>query len=218
MATAVGAYATTALVKERLDVDTDHTWTTEQNTLLGKFCDDVNQWLETYTGQVLAPITYTNALFDGWPYPMGSVVRGGKGLRFPHGIRSVSALAVADATGGSFTSATSGDWFYWPGANETSPAMPSRILMLSNLPAGPVNHFPPGYENIKVTGTGGPATIPDDVRSVAVTTVVRAWRARQSGQSDEIATLEADGSVIVSRFVSAEDRNTLKRYMRPLVA
>ena len=218
MATAIGTYATTALVKERLDVDTDHTWTAANDTLLGKFCDDVNQWIETYTGQVLAPITYTDALFDGWAYPWGQVVRGGRGLTFPHGIRTVTALSVAPSTGAAFVAATSGDWFFWPGPNERSPAMPARILMLSNLPAGAVYYFPPGYQNIKLTGTGGPATIPDDVRQVAVTTVVRAWRARQSGQADEVATLEADGSVIVSRFVSAEDRNTLKRYQRPLVA
>jgi len=215
MATATGAYATTALVKERLDVDTDHTWTAANDTLLGKMCDDINQWIETYTSQVLAPITYTNALFDGYAWPHGAVVRRGRGLLLPYGIRAVSALSVAPSTGAAFVAATSGDWFYWP--NEPSPAMPARILMLSDLPTGAVTYFPPGYQNIKLTGTGGPAVIPDDVRQVAVTTVVRAWRARQSGHSDEVATLEADGSVIVSRFVSAEDRNTLKRYQRPLV-
>lgn len=211
MATAIGAYATIALVKTRAGI-TD----TTDDTLLTSIVEEVNQFIETFTGHVLAPITYTAALFDGWPWPMGAAVRGGKGLLLPHGIRTVTALDVASATGGTFVAATAGEWFYSPGPNEMAPASPARILMLSDR-ATTVSWFPPGYQNVKLTGTGGYAAIPDDVRGAALAIAVRAWHGRQSGHTDIVGNDQLTGNPVVSRWVSAEDKRTLERYQSALV-
>ena len=55
--------------------------------------------------------------------------------------------------------------------------------------------------------------IPDDVTELAVTAVVRAWHARQAGQSDIVGTDEY-GKPVVSRYLSWRDRDTLLAYTR----
>lgn len=215
MATALGSYATVALFKERADVNTDHSWSSPEDTLLGKLADGVNQWIETYTGRVLSPITYTNVTFDGYDFPYGSVVRNGKGLKIRDGIRSVSSLETATATGEDYTALATTDYVLWPSEQLRRPNLPAREIHLSNV--GTLSCFPRGYATIRLTGAGGPATCPDDVREVALTIMQRAWKARQSGQTDEVQTLNPDGSVEVSRFVAWEDKRTLRKYIPMLV-
>jgi hypothetical protein len=94
--------------------------------------------------------------------------------------------------------------------------MPADRISLSDV--GSPSIFPRGFGVIRVTGTGGPATVPDDVRMVAVTIAERSWLASKAGRADMVQTIEADGEVLVTRFVAAEDKMTLKRYKRVLVA
>lgn len=60
MATAVGTYATLTDVKARLG-DTD----TTDDSLLQKFCDQANMWIETKTGRILAPFTTVSTTLNG---------------------------------------------------------------------------------------------------------------------------------------------------------
>jgi hypothetical protein len=61
------------------------------------------------------------------------------------------------------------------------------------------------------------SAIPADIQDIAITTVVRAFQARRTGQSDITGTDET-GQMLVSRMVSARDLRTLSRYTIDLTA
>lgn len=197
MPTATGSYATTSALKSRLGI-TNAT----DDTLLGTVCDQVNQWIETHTGRILAPVASATYLFDG---------DGSRRLYVPSGVRAVSLLEVAPATGGSFTSLPAGDIFLRPLDHERLPGWPATFICLSDVPTGAYGYFPFGHANVRVTMTTGWAAIPDDVTDVALTIATRAWHARKSGQTDLVGNDET-GAPIVSRFVSGRDRETLALY------
>jgi len=202
MATAIGAYATTALVKARLFAAgvTD----TADDTLIGTICDQVNQFIESPqgTGRIIAPVTSGDFLIDGtgWPH-----------FYFPRGIRTVTALTFADLTGGAKTTAgtENTDWFLRPLAQDRAPGWPAMWVHLSDRASR--RYFPPGYATISMTATTGWAAIPDDLIDVALTTATRAWHARQSGQADVVGN-DDTGAPLVSRFVSGFHWATLKAY------
>jgi hypothetical protein len=200
--TATGAYATAALVKARLVAAgvTD----TADDTLIGTICDQVNQFIESPqgTGRIIAPIGSATYLIDGTGWPK---------FHFPRGIRAISALTFADATGGTKVSAgTSGaDYFLRPSDQDRAPGWPAMWVYLSDK--HPRRYFAFGRDTISMTATCGWTAIPDDIIDVAVTTAVRAWHARQSGQADIVGNDE-NGSPLVSRYVSGYHWATLKAY------
>lgn len=210
---ATGSYVTTTLLKERLDPNSQYTWSSPETTLLDKLVAETNQWIESFTGTVLAPVTYTTQLFDSFAYPDGNLLDY-RTLFFPWGVRSVSLLETAPSTGGSFTTVDSATYFLRPLDQDRIPGMPADRICMSDLGS----YFPTGFAVIRVTGTGGPTAVPDDVRSVAVTICERSWLASKAGRADQVQTVEADGEVLVTRFVAAEDKATLRRYKRVLVA
>ena len=88
---------------------------------------------------------------------------------------------------------------------------PATRIELTDVPGGGFRYFPAGYETVRVKAVCGWAAIPDDITDVALTMVVRAWHARQSGQTDIVGNDET-GAPVVSRYISGRDRETLKRY------
>jgi hypothetical protein len=202
VATAIGTYATTALVALRLGI----TASAPEAVEIGKLCDSVNQYIEgpEGAGRVLAPISSATYLFDG---------DGTNVLRHPPGIRAVSLLEVAPSTGAAFTTLVAGDYFLRPLSQNREPGWPAFKIVLSDVPAGGYRTFPRGMANIRPTMTGGWAAMPDDVIELAVTTVVRAWHARMAGQADIIGTDEY-GNPIVSKYISKKDQGTLYGYRR----
>lgn len=197
MTTAIGSYITTALLKARLPVgDTD------DDTILGTICDQVNQYIEGATGRVLAPVSSVARTFDG---------TGTRCLRVRQGVRTVSLLELAYFTGGSFATVTSTDYFLRPETDKLAPAEPYSEIWLSDRPSSGFAVFPMGLGTVRVTATWGPAAIPDDVAEVAAVIATRAWYARSTGQADIVGTDEM-GRPLVSRFVSGRDRDTLRRY------
>lgn len=197
MATAIGSYVTSTILKARAGI-TD----TTDDALIGTICDQVNQFVEGTTGRVLAPVTSVARIFDG---------DGSRCLRVRQGVRAVSLLELAYYTGGAYTTVAAGDYFLRPVADLLAPAEPYTEIWLSDFPAGGFTVFPKGYATVRVTATWGPNAIPDDIAEVAVVIAMRAWFARQAGQEDIIGTTEM-GQPIVSRFVSGRDRDTLRRY------
>jgi len=202
MPTAVGAYATTAAVKARLGIS-DAT----DDALIATFCDQVNQFIESPqgTGRILAPIGSTTYLLDG---------DGSSELYFARGIRAVSALAVGDYTGDTRDPISPGEYFLRPLEQDRDPGWPPMWLMLSDR-ATSRRRFPVGFETVSLTCTAGWAAIPDDITDVALTTVVRMWHARQSGQVDVVGNDET-GEPIVSRNIAPSHWKTLKAYRRLL--
>lgn len=196
MTTAIGAYATAAGLKSRLGISD-----TTDDTVLGSVCDQVNQYIETFTGRVLAPVTSATYLLD--------VEEETDRLHFPRGLRSVSAVSVGDYTGATKVALTSGDYFLRPAAHDRRPGWPATWLHLSNM--GSRTTFPEGYDVVSVTATTGWDAIPDDITEVALTAATRAWHGIQAGQQDIVGTDEM-GRPMVSRFFSARDLGTLRTY------
>lgn len=202
MATATGAYATTALLKELLLAAgvTD----TGDDTLLGKICDRVNAFIEGPYGcqRVVAPISSATYLLDG---------DGGTYLYFPLGIRAITALSVSDYTGDTVDLLTATDYFLRPLVQDRTPGWPAFYVALSDRAAGLHHSFHGGRDNVSMTCTAGWAAIPDDLIHVALTTAARVWSARQGGQVDIVGT-DDTGAPIVSQSVAREHWGIIKGY------
>lgn len=126
-------------------------------------------------------------------------------------VRAVSELAVASQTGGAYTVLPTTDYFLRPLPQDRSPGWPATRIELSDYPTGGYYYFPAGYATVRLKAVTGWPAIPDDITGVALTTVVRAWQARQSGQTDIVGNDET-GAPIVSRYIAAADWATLKAY------
>lgn len=204
MTSAIGTYATTALVKEALLPAgvTD----TADDTQLGKIVDRVNAWLEgpKGCGRVIAPISSATYLLDG---------NGLKTLYFPAGIRAITALSVGDFTGDTLDLLATTDYYLRPLSQDRTPGWPAFYVRISDRPAGLHHAFGAGFETVSMTCTSGWAAIPDDLTMVAITTAVRAWGGRQSGQADIIGTDET-GAPLISKFVAPEHWGIIKGYRK----
>ena len=200
MATALGSYVTTELLKERAEIPD-----TEDDTLLGKICDEVNSWVEGFTGRVLAPVAGVTWYFDG-----SQTEQRGRVLRVDRGVRTVTTLKVAGSTGGDYTTLAATDYYLRPLEQDRAIGWPATRIIVSNVSTyGP---FPrSGFNVIQLVGDVGFAAVPDDVRGAAVAIAVRSWHGRQSGHADLVGADET-GTPLVSRFVAVEDRRTLARY------
>jgi len=199
MPTATGAYATAAAVKTRLGI-TD----TTDDTLLATICDQVNQFIESPQGcgRILAPVTSGTYLVDG---------NGLRRLYFPRGLRAVTELKIGDDTGDTLDIIAATDYFLRPTATDRKPGWPAEWIELSDHPAGDHRVFGKGYDTVSITATTGWAAIPDDITDVALTTAVRTWHARQSGQADVIGN-DDTGAPIVTRYVAPHHWSTLRAY------
>jgi hypothetical protein len=126
-------------------------------------------------------------------------------------VRAVDELAIASQTGGSYTVLPETDYFLRPLPQDRDPGWPATRIELSDQPTGGFWYYPAGYSTVRVKAVTGWPAIPDEITDVALTMVVRAWHARQSGQTDIVGNDET-GAPIVSRYISGRDRDTLKRY------
>ena len=132
-------------------------------------------------------------------------------LYFGPGLRSIDELKIADYTGDTLDVIAAADYFLRPLAHERKPGWPAEWIVLSDKPAGDHRIFGEGYATVSVRGLTGWAAIPDDITDVAVTTAVRAWHARQSGQADIVGSDET-GEPLVSRYVAPYHWGAIKAY------
>lgn len=198
MTTAIGTYATAALLKARAGISD-----TTDDTELGKVCDQVNGYIEAFCRRVLAPVGSATFLLDV-PEPT-------RRLYFPRGIRAVSALEVGDFTGAARTALTENtDWFLRPAAHERIPGWPATDIVLADH-GGARSYFPKGFAIVSMTATTGWEAIPDEITEVALTAATRAWHSVNVGQQDIVGTDDM-GRPLVSRFFSARDLGTLRTY------
>jgi hypothetical protein len=193
--TAIGTYATAALLKARTGISD-----TTDDTLLGTICDQVNQYIETRTRRVLAPVGSATYLLDG---------TGCEYFEFPRGIRAISALSIGDVTGGTRIALASTEYFLRPLEHDRLPGWPAMRVVLSDV--GTRRSIPRGFEIISMTATTGWAAIPDDVTEMSLVAATKAWHAREAGQADIVGTDEM-GRPLVSRFFSPRDMETLRTY------
>ena len=202
MPTAIGSYATTAAVKTRLG-ETGST----NDTLIGTLCDQINGWIESpnVVGRPVAPYdaTYT---FDSSSWINSTT------LLLPRGLRTVTAFTMSSGTGQTQEAVDSDDYFLLPREQDRAPGWPATRLVLTDvLTNSPFSSVNEGFGTAVINGSWGWAAIPDELKAVAETAVVRAWHARQAGQQDIIGTDET-GQPVVSRYVAPRDRDTLDSY------
>lgn len=203
MATAIGAYATSAAVKTRMK-RTD----TADDTFIQTLCDQINGWIESPqgAGRPIAPYTATY-LFDATSWRFG-----GKVLVIPRGIRSVTTLKLSDGTGESYTTIADTDYYLRPLVQDRSNGWPATRIHISDVPAGAFTEAASeGFGIAEVNGAFGWEAIPDELKDVAETAVVRAFSARAGGQSDLIGNDET-GQPLVSRFLSGDHRRLVESY------
>ena len=91
------------------------------------------------------------------------------------------------------------------------PGWPAFEIHLSDIPSSTYPMFPPGYATIRMSADIGWASMPEEIREVAEVMAVRAWQARQAGQSDMVGS-DDTGQQMVSNYISGRDRQTLMRY------
>ena len=198
-----GLYTNLTDLKRRLGI-TDATDDAELLAITGY----VNQGIETHTGRALASTTLTNALFDGY-----DAMEGGRCLAFPWGIRTISLLEVATYTGGTFSTIAAADIFLRPVPTARDSGWPPTEIWISDVPTSStsVPYFPPGYANVRITGTGGWAAMPEDAMNVGYNVAVGIWRGRSASGGDTFTTGQ-DGSRTFTRYLSEEDKLILNRY------
>lgn len=204
MTTAIGSYATLADFKSRANLGTA---VMADDDLIEDICDQVNMWIETYTGRVLAPWgTVASTAYYDVEDPTDHIY-------VPEGVRSVTSLGIARYTGATYEVVASADYFLRP--TTPDPGWPYTWLWLSDVPTTGVSYsFFEGFKTIQLVGLFGWPAIPDDVTELALTLAIRVWFARQAGQTDIIGATDT-GQPIVSRALSQRDRETLNLYRLP---
>lgn len=206
MPTAIGAYAVPANVLKRIG---SPTLTADETAVLTSLCNGINGWIESplVTGRVLAPIASATYLFDS-----GDWSDGGRLLWFRNGIRTVTSLRLSAGTGQPLQAVPATEYVLLPRAQDRPTGWPATRLFLHNGGGtSPFSEVSAGYGTAELVMTAGFEDIPDEITELAETAVVRAWHGRMAGQQDIIGSDET-GAPIVSRFVSAKDRELLDSY------
>lgn len=186
------SYASLSGVKARLHI-TDTSDDTELTTIVGQ----VNAWLETRMQRQVGPIASDTYTFDG---------DGSRSLYIPIGIREVTELKIAPATGETLVAET--NFVVLPREQFRRPGWPGFTVQLTDLATV---CFYRGYSNVAVTMTAGWDAIPAELTEVTEVAIVRAWAARASGQTD-ITGVDEMGNPIVSRYISSKDMHTINQY------
>lgn len=180
---------------------------TVDDALLTELVEQVSDWIQHFTGRKFVPVTSTTYIVD---------TLAGYVLRFPIGVRSVSALAINTSahqpdTGGSYpTVIAAANILLRPTTSELPVGWPPTMIRLSR--AQTVT-FATIENGASVTGTFGFAATPPDIQAVTIDAVVAAYQTRKMGASGVIG---AEGDSIipwVSFFSSGSpQRATLERY------
>jgi hypothetical protein len=204
---------TTAQVKARLQSSAGGvTFTAADDTLIGELIDQVSDWIQHYTGRRLVPVTSATYILD---------TQEGYVLRFPMGVRAVSALAINTTahqpdTGGTYVAVTAANILLRPSTADLPPGWPATEIRLSRnsgLVFGTIEN------GASVTCTAGFAAVPPDIQAVALDAVVAAFQNRKSGASGVIG---AEGYAVFpwNQYFSkgSPQRMTVERYRYPGIA
>lgn len=204
MSTSFGTYATLTAVKARLGIGTADT---TDDAEIQVICDQANGYIESLTGRPICDLGTATYTFDGYDSLDNRV------LFVDRGVRTITQLQTATYSGGSFATVPATDYFLRPATQELDPGFPFTQVIMTNVPSA--NNFSPlfydGFNTVKITGTFGFASIPDEIREIGEVMAVRSWSARQAGQTDQIGASEM-GQPVISRTLSIRDRETLARY------
>lgn len=138
--------------------------------------------------------------------------RTGNSIRFPKGIRSVSAIGYATTdqpdTGGTYTAITASNVVLLPGTHDRNPLFPAatEIRLLST--AGAL-FYGDVLNGVQVTGALGCAAVPATIAGIGATAVIKRFQARGAGYARAAGT--DDFAARLLRWISPEERETLDR-------
>jgi len=176
-------------------------------------------YIDAFTGEVQE---YTDRQFvsDAAPTDYYFDIPGftpNRSLYIENGVQSVTFLGFAKvsqpASGGTYTTVTAANILLRPLVQDRKPGFPADTILISDLDV--TSAFYPGFNTVKVTMTCGFAAVPPEIERLAVANIVRRWQARKGGQSDSIGASDFGGPLL--RFMSAEERALLDRYVDPTV-
>jgi hypothetical protein len=132
-------------------------------------------------------------------------------LFIPQGIRSISAMNVADTdrgpTGGSYTAATVGDYYIEPSADRST-FKPGFWVRFGSYAVGTVRGFYDATYGVEITGTFGYAAVPPAAQDIGVSAVIRHYLAKDSAAL--VAPVGPEGDMRVIRFLSPSEERFLR--------
>lgn len=195
-------------VKQRLGLDP--ATTTEDEDIL-QFIGQVSAAIMSYTERRFArtPASGTTTyLFD--------VDQWTNTVSVPQGIAELTLLEYATATGGSFATIASTDYFLDPPVQDRDFGWPATRITLSDVPASGPFYLYRGKRVVRATMALGWATIPVDIAGVAIRAVVSNYLAKGSGSTGP-AIVGPTGAMTILRDIAPSDMSTLTRY-KPLLA
>ena len=195
-------------VKNRLqNAQAGVTFSATDTTTITELIEQVSDWMQHFTGRRFVPITSTTYIVD---------TEAGYVLRFPIGVRTVSALTINTLThqpdtGGTYpTTIAAANILLRPSGPDLPVGWPPTQIRLSRAQSTVFGTIENGAS---VTGTFGFAATPPDIQAVAIDATVAAFQSRKNGASGVIG---ADGDAIIPwvSFFSkgSPQRATLERY------
>lgn len=133
---------------------------------------------------------------------------------------SVTAVGVADATGGAYTTLAATDFFLGPAVRAAG--WPSQWISLSDMGS---YVYSEGYRTVEIAGVWGWPAVPADIKQIAMSMAVRSYHQTRGGGVSRIVDIPDLGtiefsdptSVQTAGFSPAEAR-TLTRYRRLVLA
>lgn len=189
----MGDYVTLANVKAQYlpDLGTDY------DAFLTAAITRASRDIDRLTGSFFDLKAGITNLFDGtdagrmygyFPDPssgLADVLPSGRRFVLPRAwpLASVTTLRVKQTTNGSFVTVPAGDFFLEPSGRPTG--HPARWIELSDIPTSGVVSFGRGKRTIEITGDWGWTLTPEEIQEVAYELVVRAFKMRGAGQSDQ---------------------------------
>jgi hypothetical protein len=201
----MGRYLTAAHLITRIGLDP-----TTNEDVLEDYIESAEAAIDAETGRRFDSVTETR-LFD--VYDPGEYLNVGD-------LVSVTAVGVADATGGAFTTLTASDYYLGPPVRQAG--WPYRWLNLSDLGSYDYNF---GYRTVEIAGTWGWAAVPADIKQLVASIVARTFQQSRAGGVSKITDIPQLGTVYFSDPTNSttsgfttEEARTLARYRRLVIA
>lgn len=183
---------------------------TADDALLLQLMAELTADISSHCGRrfVRSPLSGTASfLFD--------VRKSSRRLRIPQGIAQITALEVATssqpATGGSYTTVPTSDWYPRPEPAQRIFGWPATALVITDNPAGPVPAFYAGHNVVRATMAIGWPTPPADVQGIFINAVLRRFLGRGTGVIQSVGS-ESFGAGRLLRWISPEEREKLDWY------
>ena len=149
----------------------------EHDEELAELIGEVTADLAGHTGRrfVRSPLSGTTTV-------VMDVELGGRCLRVPQGIASLTALEVASEsqpeTGGTYTTVATTDWMLRPAAHDRLAGWPATEIVIRDNATGAVTEFTAGYNAARLTVALGWDRVPADISGIGRRAVVRRFKNR----------------------------------------